>query len=183
MRFPRVGSVQVDSILIDEARTPLIISGQAEKPSEKYIKSGKLASALARDVHYTVDEKQRNVLLTEDGYACIPPMYCVSARMQHDVLIGAQLWSRATSGLPQLGQGIGLRVGGRCCLDVATSAECARGPRVRVCPGAVIPHSGLHTCMRAGLAAVAHALRDRCELDAAQPPRSPSHTQCQPLPL
>lgn len=66
--------LQVDSILIDEARTPLIISGQAEKPSEKYIKSGKLASALAKDVHYTVDEKQRNVLLTEDGCACMPPM-------------------------------------------------------------------------------------------------------------
>jgi preprotein translocase subunit SecA len=59
----------VDSILIDEARTPLIISGQADKPSDKYTKATKLAQALARDVHYTVDEKQRNVLLTEDGCA------------------------------------------------------------------------------------------------------------------
>lgn len=59
---------EVDSILIDEARTPLIISGPAEAPSEKYFKACKLADALARDVHYTVDEKQRNVLLTDDGY-------------------------------------------------------------------------------------------------------------------
>jgi len=59
---------EVDSILIDEARTPLIISGSAEKPSEKYIKADKIARALAKDVHYTVDEKQRNILLTEDGY-------------------------------------------------------------------------------------------------------------------
>lgn len=59
---------EVDSILIDEARTPLIISGPAEAPSEKYGKAYKLAAALTRDVHYTVDEKQRNVLLTEDGY-------------------------------------------------------------------------------------------------------------------
>ena len=58
---------QVDSILIDEARTPLIISGQAEKPSAKYLKASRLADAMARDVHYTVDEKQRNVLLTEAG--------------------------------------------------------------------------------------------------------------------
>lgn len=59
---------EVDSILVDEARTPLIISGPAEAPSAKYFKACKLASALARDVHYTVDEKQRNVLLTEEGY-------------------------------------------------------------------------------------------------------------------
>ena len=59
---------EVDSILIDEARTPLIISGSAEKPSEKYIKADKISSVLVKDVHYTVDEKQRNVLLTEEGY-------------------------------------------------------------------------------------------------------------------
>lgn len=60
---------EVDSILIDEARTPLIISGQAEKPSERYVRAFKLADAMVRDVHYTVDEKQRNVLITEDGCA------------------------------------------------------------------------------------------------------------------
>ncbi|CAI7745602.1 unnamed protein product [Closterium sp. NIES-53] len=59
---------EVDSILIDEARTPLIISGPAEKPSERYYKAAKLANAFVRDVHYTVDEKQKAVLLTEEGY-------------------------------------------------------------------------------------------------------------------
>ena len=105
---------EVDSILIDEARTPLIISGSADKPSDKYYKArrqlpcalprlrshstccccrrrcrrrrrltkphvlsplgfaleqaAKIATALAKDLHYTVDEKQRNVLLTEEGY-------------------------------------------------------------------------------------------------------------------
>lgn len=59
---------EVDSILVDEARTPLIISGTAEKPSEKYIKSAKLAAALAPKVHYTVDEKQKSILITDDGY-------------------------------------------------------------------------------------------------------------------
>ncbi|GJN05385.1 hypothetical protein PR202_ga23006 [Eleusine coracana subsp. coracana] len=60
---------EVDSILIDEARTPLIISGLAEKPSNRYYKAAKIAEAFERDIHYTVDEKQRNVLLTEQGYA------------------------------------------------------------------------------------------------------------------
>eukprot|EP00271_Cylindrocystis_brebissonii_P010071 TRINITY_DN26172_c0_g1_i1.p1 TRINITY_DN26172_c0_g1~~TRINITY_DN26172_c0_g1_i1.p1 ORF type:complete len:1077 (+),score=261.84 TRINITY_DN26172_c0_g1_i1:110-3340(+) len=59
---------EVDSILIDEARTPLIISGMADQPSSKYLKAVKLASALARDIHYTVDEKQKSILLTEEGY-------------------------------------------------------------------------------------------------------------------
>lgn len=45
---------EVDSILIDEARTPLIISGPAEKPSDRYYKAAKLASAFERDIHYTV---------------------------------------------------------------------------------------------------------------------------------
>lgn len=45
---------EVDSILIDEARTPLIISGPAEKPSERYYKAAKIASAFERDIHYTV---------------------------------------------------------------------------------------------------------------------------------
>lgn len=59
---------EVDSILIDEARTPLIISGPAEKPSDRYYKAAKIASAFERDLHYTVDEKQKTVLLTEQGY-------------------------------------------------------------------------------------------------------------------
>jgi preprotein translocase subunit SecA len=45
---------EVDSILIDEARTPLIISGPAEKPSDQYYKAAKIAEAFERDIHYTV---------------------------------------------------------------------------------------------------------------------------------
>ncbi|KAK3253820.1 hypothetical protein CYMTET_36948 [Cymbomonas tetramitiformis] len=59
---------EVDSILIDEARTPLIISGQADKPSERYIKCAKIAEAFSKDLHYKVDEKQKSVLITEEGY-------------------------------------------------------------------------------------------------------------------
>ncbi|CAN6467046.1 unnamed protein product [Victoria cruziana] len=59
---------EVDSILIDEARTPLIISGSAEKPSDRYYKAAKIAAAFERDLHYTVDEKQKTILLTEQGY-------------------------------------------------------------------------------------------------------------------
>ena len=70
---------EVDSILIDEARTPLIISGQSDKPSSKYEMTQKLAAALERDFHYTVDEKQKNVLLTEDGYEAAEQVLNVSA--------------------------------------------------------------------------------------------------------
>nr|Q41062.1 RecName: Full=Protein translocase subunit SecA, chloroplastic; Flags: Precursor [Pisum sativum]CAA57798.1 chloroplast SecA protein [Pisum sativum] len=59
---------EVDSILIDEARTPLIISGPAEKSSDQYFKAAKIADAFERDIHYTVDEKQKSVLLSEQGY-------------------------------------------------------------------------------------------------------------------
>ena len=59
---------EVDSVLIDEARTPLIISGPAEKSSERYMQAAQLADALERDFHYTVDEKQKSILITEEGY-------------------------------------------------------------------------------------------------------------------
>ncbi len=58
---------EVDSILIDEARTPLIISGAAEAPTEKYQQTAKLATTLKKDIHYLVDEKQQNVALTDEG--------------------------------------------------------------------------------------------------------------------
>ena len=74
---------EVDSILIDEARTPLIISGQSDKPSNKYEMTQKLASALERDYHYTVDEKQKNVLLTEDGYEAAEQVLQVCTRGHH----------------------------------------------------------------------------------------------------
>jgi len=69
---------EVDSVLIDEARTPLIISGAAEDSSELYIKVNKLIPLLQKqekedseeyrgEEHYTVDEKARQALLTENG--------------------------------------------------------------------------------------------------------------------
>ena len=58
---------EVDSILIDEARTPLIISGPASKREENYILADKIAKQLVKDKHFTVDEKDRVVLLTEEG--------------------------------------------------------------------------------------------------------------------
>lgn len=58
---------EVDSILIDEARTPLIISGPAEQSTDLYYKVDRIIPPLKRDVHYTVDEKARNVVLTEEG--------------------------------------------------------------------------------------------------------------------
>lgn len=58
---------EVDSILIDEARTPLIISGSAEKPKELYVTVSKMIPRLRPEEDYTVDEKQKNVVLTEDG--------------------------------------------------------------------------------------------------------------------
>ncbi len=58
---------EVDSILIDEARTPLIISGPASKREENYIKADKVAKQLVKDKDFTVDEKDRIVLLTEEG--------------------------------------------------------------------------------------------------------------------
>ena len=58
---------EVDSILIDEARTPLIISGASEAPTEKYLQTAKLAISLKREIHYEVDEKQQNVALTTEG--------------------------------------------------------------------------------------------------------------------
>jgi preprotein translocase subunit SecA len=61
---------EVDSVLIDEARTPLIISGQVENPSEKYIRAAQVAASLRKEneEHYEVDEKARNVLLTDEGF-------------------------------------------------------------------------------------------------------------------
>ncbi len=60
---------EVDSILVDEARTPLIISGQVERPTEKYLKASEIAASLDKEEHYDVDEKARNVLLTDEGFA------------------------------------------------------------------------------------------------------------------
>jgi preprotein translocase subunit SecA len=58
---------EVDSILIDEARTPLIISGAGETPNIKYIKANLISQSLIKDRHYEVDEKAKNIILTEEG--------------------------------------------------------------------------------------------------------------------
>ena len=60
---------EVDSILIDEARTPLIISGPAEKSTDLYYQINGLIPRLSKDTHYTIDEKARSAVLTEDGVA------------------------------------------------------------------------------------------------------------------
>ena len=58
---------EVDSILIDEARTPLIISGRLEKSAETYQLMAQIAPKLQKDKDYEVDEKNKNIILTEDG--------------------------------------------------------------------------------------------------------------------
>ena len=58
---------EVDSILIDEARTPLIISGPAEESTDKYYRIDKIIPKLIQDIDYTVDEKHRTATLTEEG--------------------------------------------------------------------------------------------------------------------
>jgi preprotein translocase subunit SecA len=58
---------EVDSILIDEARTPLIISGQGDKSTDLYGKADKYVAGLKRDADFTMDEKDKTVNLTEEG--------------------------------------------------------------------------------------------------------------------
>ena len=58
---------EVDSILIDEARTPLIISGSAQKSTQLYIQANAFVRTLQKDLHYTYDEKTKGVQLTEEG--------------------------------------------------------------------------------------------------------------------
>lgn len=65
---------EVDSILIDEARTPLIISGVAEKPKDYYTMVSKIIPRLRAEEDYTVDEKAKNVTLTEEGVAHVEQM-------------------------------------------------------------------------------------------------------------
>ena len=58
---------EVDSILIDEAQTPLIISQNIQTPVEKYIMAAEITDYLKRNIHYKVDEKNKNVVLTDPG--------------------------------------------------------------------------------------------------------------------
>jgi preprotein translocase subunit SecA len=58
---------EVDSILIDEARTPLIISGPAEESTDKYYRIDKIIPRLIQEIDYSIDEKHRTATLTEEG--------------------------------------------------------------------------------------------------------------------
>lgn len=58
---------EVDSILIDEARTPLLISGPSEGDASLYYVANDIIPKLQRDVHYTIDEKARSAMFTDDG--------------------------------------------------------------------------------------------------------------------
>ena len=58
---------EVDSILIDEARTPLIISGPADKATKWYVEFSNIVNQLGRDTHYEVDEKKRTIAVIEEG--------------------------------------------------------------------------------------------------------------------
>ncbi|AQQ68486.1 preprotein translocase subunit SecA [Microbulbifer agarilyticus] len=80
---------EVDSILIDEARTPLIISGAAEDSSQLYMAMNKLVPQLERgeeggEGHYTVDEKTRQVEMTEDGHQLIEDLLTRGGLLKED---------------------------------------------------------------------------------------------------
>ena len=58
---------EVDSILIDEAQTPLIISNNIETPVDKYLVASEITDYLELNIHYKIDEKNKNIILTDDG--------------------------------------------------------------------------------------------------------------------
>jgi len=81
---------EVDSILIDEARTPLIISGPVDRKLEHYIDSDQVAKRLKKEEHFTVDEKNRTILVTEAGITEAEKLYKIdnlysleNARLAH----------------------------------------------------------------------------------------------------
>jgi preprotein translocase subunit SecA len=78
---------EVDSILIDEARTPLIISGMSEAPTQKYIQTASLANILQKNVHYTTDEKGQVVNLLDEG-----TVFCEQALKTNDLYSPAEPW-------------------------------------------------------------------------------------------
>ncbi len=83
---------EVDSILIDEARTPLIISGRLEQSAQLYQTMSKIAPQLQKDVDYEVDEKNKNVILSEEGIdhaeklLGIEDLFDVSSQYAHHLL-------------------------------------------------------------------------------------------------
>ncbi len=83
---------EVDSILIDEARTPLIISGRLDKSAELYRTMAAVAPQLEKNKHYEVDEKNKNVILTEEGIDRaqeileIPDLFDINNQYAHHLL-------------------------------------------------------------------------------------------------
>ncbi len=83
---------EVDSILIDEARTPLIISGRLAKSAELYRTMAAVAPQLEKNKHYEVDEKNKNVILTEEGIDKaqeileIPDLFDINTQYAHHLL-------------------------------------------------------------------------------------------------
>jgi preprotein translocase subunit SecA len=65
---------ECDSILIDEARTPLIISGPAEASTDKYVAVNKIIPSLKRDVHFNMEEKSKTASLTDEGNSKVEEM-------------------------------------------------------------------------------------------------------------
>lgn len=79
---------EVDSILIDEARTPLIISGPTNRKMDHYLKADEVAKNLVVDQHFTVDEKNRTVLMTEQGIVKAEELFGVENlyNLEHAIL-------------------------------------------------------------------------------------------------
>ena len=69
---------EVDSILVDEARTPLIISGPTHENTDRYFRVNRVIPALQKETHFTIDEKARSVMLTEEGVAKVEKSLGVS---------------------------------------------------------------------------------------------------------
>ncbi|WDN88173.1 preprotein translocase subunit SecA [Desulfosarcina sp. BuS5] len=69
---------EVDSILIDEARTPLIISGAAEKSTDLYYQINRIIPRLKRDIDYAIDEKARSSMLTDEGVVNLEKIFKVN---------------------------------------------------------------------------------------------------------
>ena len=87
---------EVDSILIDEARTPLIISGPGERSTERYYELAKEVPHLVKDEDYTIDEKQKTIAPTEEGIAKVEKMLHIenlydSSNLELNHLLSASL--------------------------------------------------------------------------------------------
>lgn len=84
---------EVDSILIDEARVPLIISGQAEEATDKYYTFAKVVSFLEKDKDYELDEKMKSVVFTDEGQNKIVKKLGFDPWLDNDIITTHQLES------------------------------------------------------------------------------------------